>query len=318
MAQIVIEIVSPGLRREFRKFDIPDVRVGRGLQNDLILSDPFVSAEHILIRQEDNGSWTVEDLGSENGIFLKKYSQVVQVARIQSGDEIKIGKTRLRIFAAHHKVGPTRLLATKDAFLKRLNRPWSVWVAIAGVFVLYAMESHLASVENLTLRKLSASSIVILLSIVIWASIWAFVGRLIRHKASFPLQMTITCFYFILLIPFNETVGIIGYLTSSSFVMLWTTEVLMGILFVLLLMAHLAVATNLSFKARIISSTLLTFIMLSTGSFIYMAYKDDFWPDPKLHGVIKPPLVKIVPSQPINLFLKDSNKIFDVHHRKKK
>lgn len=66
------------------------LRLGRMKENDVVINNLSVSRFHGTLRWED-GVFTVEDLGSENGIYLNG-RRVVGSAMVEPGDEIAIGK----------------------------------------------------------------------------------------------------------------------------------------------------------------------------------------------------------------------------------
>lgn len=76
--------------------------VGRHPESDIFLDDITVSRRHVEFRREDD-SFRVHDVGSLNGTYLN--GDRVDDARLQSGDEVRIGKFRLMFFASDAKVG---------------------------------------------------------------------------------------------------------------------------------------------------------------------------------------------------------------------
>jgi adenylate cyclase len=64
------------------------VRLGRGSDNDIVLSDVSVSRYHAELRR-DGGGWSVHDLKSTNGVELNRVP--VRVAPLQAGDRLGIG-----------------------------------------------------------------------------------------------------------------------------------------------------------------------------------------------------------------------------------
>jgi hypothetical protein len=66
------------------------IKIGRGIENDVVLKDIAVSRKHCLIVRKE-GQWTVEDLGSDNGTFLD--SQPVRKSGFRPGQYVQIGRT---------------------------------------------------------------------------------------------------------------------------------------------------------------------------------------------------------------------------------
>ncbi|HEX7180985.1 MAG TPA: adenylate/guanylate cyclase domain-containing protein [Thermoanaerobaculia bacterium] len=64
------------------------LRLGRGSDNDIVLSDVSVSRYHAEIRRDDGG-WSIHDLKSTNGVELNRAP--VQMAPLQAGDRLGIG-----------------------------------------------------------------------------------------------------------------------------------------------------------------------------------------------------------------------------------
>ena len=67
--------------------------IGRSPDNDIFLDDVTVSRKHAVLLQSE-GEFQIEDLGSLNGTFVNR-KRIDAPARLQSGDEVQIGKYRL-------------------------------------------------------------------------------------------------------------------------------------------------------------------------------------------------------------------------------
>jgi adenylate cyclase len=70
------------------------VRLGRGSDNDIVLSDVSVSRYHAELRRETDG-WSVHDLKSTNGVELNRTP--VRAAPLQAGDRLGIGVFELLV-----------------------------------------------------------------------------------------------------------------------------------------------------------------------------------------------------------------------------
>ncbi|MCX7702781.1 MAG: sigma 54-interacting transcriptional regulator [Planctomycetota bacterium] len=67
------------------------VRIGRGQDNDIVVSEVRVSRYHCRLEKTENG-WEIVDLGSRNGTFVNGRSIMRKV--LLDGDEIRVGNQR--------------------------------------------------------------------------------------------------------------------------------------------------------------------------------------------------------------------------------
>ena len=67
--------------------------IGRSPECTIFLDDVTVSRRHAVLIQRD-GEISIEDLGSLNGTFVNR-RRIESETRLQSGDEVQIGKYRL-------------------------------------------------------------------------------------------------------------------------------------------------------------------------------------------------------------------------------
>ncbi|TMK78563.1 MAG: cyclic nucleotide-binding domain-containing protein [Actinobacteria bacterium] len=79
-----------------RSFSASEVTVGRAATCDLRIDDEAVSGRHLVIRRVGR-DWVAEDLGSTNGTFLGGLDRRITRAILRSGDELRIGRTPLRV-----------------------------------------------------------------------------------------------------------------------------------------------------------------------------------------------------------------------------
>lgn len=314
MAQLVIEIIHP-LRfiKEYRTFDAPVVCVGRGYANDLILSDPHVSAQHLLVAAQEDG-WLVKDISGENGMYVRKFSKVMDEVHAFSGDEIVVGRTRLRFLSPAHPVASTKLLASPHGFLKRISYPVNVWSILILAFMVFTFHVHLRSSENLSFLKLASGALGFLFAALVWASVWAFVGRMIKHSAQFAAQLSLSVLFLALLFPLTTLSEYIGYFVNSMMTETGSAVLFCGALFTVFLIGNLTVATHVSLKNRVIVCTTITSVIIAIMTLLYYTFKDEFNPNPVYYATLKPPFIKILPSQSVDQFLTGTEKIFDSAH----
>ena len=78
-----------------RRFPVGhEISIGRSADNDIVLSDNFVSHHHVSIYQREN-AYIAEDLGSRNHTYLND-GLLTGRAYLRAGDVLRIGAAILR------------------------------------------------------------------------------------------------------------------------------------------------------------------------------------------------------------------------------
>src|ERR1700757_864081 len=107
---IWVEILSRhrDIASRFR-FAGPQVSIGRGYDNDVIVDDPYVAARHLRVFRDDDGRLIAEDLGSANGTFLDGGKTRLPRILVDGTRPIRIRQTLLRFRQPGYEVEPERV-----------------------------------------------------------------------------------------------------------------------------------------------------------------------------------------------------------------
>jgi hypothetical protein len=70
------------------------ITIGRSLDNDVVISDQTVSGHHCQIAQEDNGNYSIRDIGSRNGTYVNG-KRIHGKEILSLSDSVQIGNTTL-------------------------------------------------------------------------------------------------------------------------------------------------------------------------------------------------------------------------------
>lgn len=77
--------------------------IGRATSSSIFFDDATVSRKHAVIYRGFPGEFTIEDTGSLNGTYVN--NQSITIMKLQSGDEIQIGKYHLLFIGARSTQG---------------------------------------------------------------------------------------------------------------------------------------------------------------------------------------------------------------------
>lgn len=339
MEQMILEILREGHRIEHRSFSDPAVRIGRSFDNDVIIADPFVSGHHCVIRSHEDG-FSLEDSSSTNGTWLissapenatgtavkkqwrlfgsRKDKSVVAKMRVESsrrlhsGDTILIGHTRLRFFVARHEVEPARRMMRPSAFFEEINKPYKACLLVIFALLLSSFMEHQESYKNLPLSKFVSIGIGLLMTIVVWAGIWSFVGWLIKRRAFFSAHLSWAALFFICMTFVYPLADYLGYITSSQTVEIVVGSVVFWIFISFLIAGHLMIATFIRKRYQFTVAVILSMTIIVFGIVTYYSGKSEFSPQPELYSTLIPPYGKlVVHSDSVDQFLHKSEKIFE-------
>lgn len=270
--------------------------IGRDLENDLILDDPFVCPRHLELRREEDGSIHVHDLKSVNGLVddrdgVKGPTLVVRPDRV-----MRIGHTRFRIRRSSDPVAPTLRdessgLWALDPFKGSLVRLFHV---LAGVSVIAANRFlgvwTRVSVEKSILPELMEY----FLGLLAYSAFWSLLGLIVVRRWRYSHHMAVfSCALFL--------GGLVDVLTNwVIFNLPATTGVLQSLnppvfLICVAVFWHLGYASRLSRSRRALVA--LSIYVLAAGLTYAKARKSqhEFKPQPVIDEPLMPPVFLVAP-----------------------
>lgn len=317
MAKIAIEITADSRsHKEVRAFEAGVVTVGRSFDNDVILSDPYVSSRHLVVERAGEVV-RIRDEGSENGTYIGGVKYLGREIEVPSGTEILIGKTRLRIYLQAHPVAPARALVENNAFLKLTGNPvfaWGLAVAVAGLALL---EAHWGTTRNESFVKLLPAPIGVVSSVLVWAGFWAFIGRLLRHKMCFWEHVSICSLWFLLGEFVGNAVQYISFYANSKMAGVILGYVLNSGLFIAALFVTLTFAANMTSKKKIIFAGVFTGVTVLSFAGLRLSIAEYYAWEPPYDIVLKPPVFGVRPGRPVSGFVEQTDRLFEFKAFKK-
>lgn len=122
---LVLEVQTRALNQYHRLTNFP-VRVGRSLDNDIILSDPSVSPHHLRLDMTEDGLLQVENLSQENGTRLNGKYMGDDAVVADMPTRLRLGNRRARLLTADMEVAPTSVRNCSGWLSVLCNPFWSI------------------------------------------------------------------------------------------------------------------------------------------------------------------------------------------------
>jgi hypothetical protein len=144
---LIIEIKTRGLHR-YHAFDKPELRLGRALDNDIILSDPTVEPYHIKIRRQEDGNIELQNLAQVNPAQFNNQLED-EYSTTSLPIHIRMGRISVSILARDQRVPATKLLTGNGHSNRLFGHPLSA-VLLLGLCVLVGgLEYYFTSYNTL-------------------------------------------------------------------------------------------------------------------------------------------------------------------------
>ncbi|MFZ2652191.1 MAG: FHA domain-containing protein [Burkholderiaceae bacterium] len=194
------------------------LRVGRALDNHMVLSDPFVAAHHFQVQADDEGlQLTVDDTG--NGVQIGR-------KRVHSGEthrwaleaeplELTVGRTRLRLRSAAQPVPaelPLAGLATR-------SRRWVPSLVAASVLLATLMFVSYLDSDPDALGRASAGVLLGAVSVTgLWCGLWALLSKTFTRQARFGWHLRVFLFAGIAWLAADHLPGLLAFALSWSWI----------------------------------------------------------------------------------------------------
>ncbi len=308
--EIIVEIVNRAHKTiERQKFDRP-IRIGRAFDNDFILTDTHISPHHAVIKEDEAGKWYVQDLNSKNGIFTKRHRKVDGLLYLESGDEFVVGKVHLRVFAVNHPVSDTIGLSAWENFIYVISHPFYFILILLASLLFFSGVEYMDNFNKFAAKEFFLEAAVVPLLAFVWAGVWAFVGRILRHETRFMAQCIVALVYLVAVTITAELLDVLAFNVPDRTMVLIVKNVSQGILLFLLFSFNLRLASLKSPINRMITANIAAWSLVSVTLFVSEVNAPDFSPYPKYVANILPPSFLFAKKVSAEQFLLNSEFIF--------
>ena len=165
--------------------------IGRALDNDLVLSDPYVAPHHLRIEQDDAGL-ALQVGESRNGVAtgLRRWRSGERITLLADAvvPEFSIGRTRLRLRLAEHALAAELPLAVAPARGRQLGLMLVVTLMVlAGLL----FTTYLDTDPDGLARGVAGMLLATVVGAALWCGLWALMSKTFTRQSRFGWHLRV-------------------------------------------------------------------------------------------------------------------------------
>lgn len=308
--EIIIEELSRGHKLLGRhKFLQDSVNIGRGYNNDIIVTDPHVCPEHISIKY-DGEHWVVYDEQSLNGSYIEGSKQLANNHVVQSGDVICFGASQIRLVFPNHPVEASVPFSAFENFINISRNPISLTISIVLFSMVAGWIFYLNKPVEVNFSQVLVPAIGMTLMFALWPAMVALISHLTKHDARVLTQLGV-CFVFFNLMWISDVFEtIVSFNTSSNLPVSLLIAVIPIALAFCLFWLNCYIGFHMSKVRRIVTASCITALLFGGSALVQLSNKPEFNPRPNYNSTLMMPSFFWATSSDVDTFIEDSAKLF--------
>ncbi|WP_043319221.1 FHA domain-containing protein [Microbulbifer sp. HZ11] len=293
--------------------------LGRCYSNDVMLEDPHVDPVHAEVVQDEDGCYVLRDLNSLNGMRLmrnfrdKSVKQAdVRERQIQCGDEVQIGKSRVRFIDAEMSVAPAVPLHSAENVFDRAATPI---VAIALCLLVAGLSLWLAYLGS-TMEFEWTGAVEVLtdavIGLLIYAAAWAFIGKVVKHEAHFLAHLSIAATAALVYAAWQWFGSLLNFNFNLHQALPLLNILALAVILPVMLWCAAYLALNIAPHWRLVASVLLPWCFLGFAAAVEIGKMDEFSDSPEVSKELKSKSLLWRKPVPLEEFLASTPALFDI------
>ena len=288
--------------RARHRIDTLPALIGRSYGCDVLVDDPWISPIHVRIYRDLDGSFKIEDAGSENGLWVPDEERRVTLVPLGRGVTLRAGHTLVRIVPADLTVPPALDMHVAAPTAGGWEQWWVGPAAAIVAGAAFGYSQFLGDASTHGAATVVGEALLLIVGMAIWAGVWAVATRAVWHRARFLAHFTVVALAAIAMVGVLHAVEYAAFIApgvpdlEAALVLLSfgvTTAMIYG---------HLAIATSLP-KLRIAAiSTAIVFGLAGVAALVASDEKSTGGGMPEFSAELKPLNAAIIPVQDTTAF----------------
>lgn len=265
------------------------VHIGRGLDNDVILDDPYVDVQHARITRGTSGEVILEDLASTNGVTQGRARERVTRVAVAPGTELRVGRTLVRFRDSAEAVAPA-LVDVAGGTPVAPEWAENSWAQVALSIVslaLIGVNFWLDSYERDAAAGTFATVLGIAALVAVWSGIWAVAGRFVAQRFRFITHFALFSFVLLMFFVWAAITEWAAFLFPDNTAAGAVTVVLSLAMVAAVVVAHLGLASALPARRRWKIGAAVSMVIVALVSVSALTAEDTFTDVPEFATTVK-------------------------------
>lgn len=288
--------------RSRQRIDTLPAIIGRGYGCDVLLDDPWASPIHARVYRDLDGTFKVEDAGSENGLWAGDGPGRITLVAVGRGVTLRAGRTLFRIAPAEAPVPATLAMHAAAPTEAGWDRWWVGIGSAALAGAAYALGKLVGDPATHRAAEMVADALSMVTLLAMWAGVWALATRAIWHRARFLAHYAVVSLTVLALQAAWQGMEFAAFIAPGA-PGFEAALVLVSLLLVTAMLAgHLGLATALERRRIIAISSAIVIGFAGLGALIAEQDKDHETTMPKFSAELKPIATALIPTQDTTAF----------------
>lgn len=282
-------------------------RMGRALDNDLVLDDIYVCPHHAELVQTETGLALV-DRDSVNGSFRGHERKRSAQIELTGNVELRLGHTLLRFRSAGESLPATEPDPLASSRLMSVDSARWAFAALALGALLIGLQTVLGSNQKLPTMALAGQILQAVLMLLIWALCWSLVNRVVGHRFHYLGHLAVGALGLVGASVLDTVLSYLGFAFSAQFDLFGT--LLGGALLSLVVYGHLRLISRGSGRRLLMPAAVVGLAFLALTNLPDVG-DDRFQSEPELATTVKPPFAALRGGRSSETYYSDALSVFD-------
>lgn len=307
---IVLELLSrKDQTLKYFKFNKSEILVGRDHHCDLRLEDPYISAEHVRIRQNsEDHSISFEDCDTVNGTLVNK--QLLPRGQLQGNDILKLGRTRLKVVNTNQPVSAALPLSQLEESLNWLSHSGVAILLTLAYLVLSMVLEFTNSVVAYNVFDMLPKEMGQMALLSAWPIAFAIMGKVFNKESRVVSQFSILWLTLFIFYGLYLLEKLVSFNFNAPEGLIWVELMVYALVLFACIWLSLFFAFHQTNKRRNLVSSMMTLVIVVPIVSLSMLGSNDFSAKPAYNSIVLPPIYQFRPALDVNTFVENSASLF--------